>query len=386
LLVDAVSASRQKAAAMRRMSDTIARLKAAQARFAVAGAAPHSSRLSPLTEFGSNPGALRGFQYLPQGLARAAPLVVVLHGCTQTAAGYDHGAGWSRLSDQLGFAVLYPEQQRANNPNCCFNWFVPGDIGRGFGEALSIAQMVRRMVDLHGLDRDRVFVTGLSAGGAMAAAMLAAYPEMFAAGAVIAGLPYGCAASIPDAFDRMRGHGMPPDMRLEAHVRHASNHRGPWPRLSIWHGSADRTVSPSNMEALIGQWRGLHGLKAAEPERSAIGPHSRRVWRDGAGTARIEALTIAGMGHGTPIDGSDAISAPAPYSLDAGISSTRHIAQFWQLGAESGQTATAQVSAAPQDEARPVRDPGAGSPQGQGPGSGVGKVIEDALRAAGLMR
>lgn len=373
---------------MRSLSDTIARLKAAKGKFPLAGVAAQPSRLSPLGDFGANPGALQGYCYVPQRLPADAPLVVVLHGCTQTAAGYDNGAGWSQLADRHGFALLYPEQQRANNPNLCFNWFVPEDIKRDSGEALSIAQMVRRMIEHHGLDRGRVFVTGLSAGGAMTSVMLATYPELFAGGAIIAGLPYGCAASIPEAFDRMRGHGVPSERELEARIRKASAHRGVWPPLSLWHGSADRTVAHSNMDAIVAQWRGLHGLKTVEPEKSAVGPHSRRIWRDDTGIAKIEAFSIAGMGHGTPLSGADDIGIPGAFMLDAGISSTHHIARFWQL-TEAGSELALSAHVEATSEATPDRidrkSPAAPS-YVRGSASGVGKVIEDALRAAGLMR
>jgi poly(hydroxyalkanoate) depolymerase family esterase len=373
---------------MRNLSDTIARLKSARG-LTQASRPATPSRLSPLPASGTNPGALRAYRYLPEGLPANAPLVVVLHGCTQTAAGYDHGSGWSQLADRHGFALLYPEQQRANNPNLCFNWFVPEDIARGSGEALSIAQMVRSMVAEHGLDPQRVFVTGLSAGGAMTAVMLATYPELFAGGAIIAGLPYGCAASIPEAFDRMRGNGLASARELETKARGASGHGGPWPTLSIWHGTADQTVAHANMDAIVAQWRGLHDLQRVRPEETAIGAHTRCVWRDEAGIPKIEAYSVAGMGHGTPLDGADGIGAPGAYMLDARISSTQHIARFWQLtgtvldcpvAAEAGsglpyrapEPATADALAA----TRPV--PAAAA--------GVGKVIEDALRAAGLMR
>ncbi len=125
----------------------------------------------------------------------------MLHGCTQSAAGYDYHAGWSQQADHAGFALLYPEQHHGNNPNLCFNWFRPGDTRRDAGEPLSIRQMMEAMVVAHGLDRDRIFVTGLSAGGAMASVMLATYPEVFAGGAVIAGPAYGCATSVPEAPD-----------------------------------------------------------------------------------------------------------------------------------------------------------------------------------------
>src|SRR5471032_3306882 len=126
-------------------------------------------KVTPLAEapFAPNPGNLRMFRYLPRGLKAGAPLVVILHGCGQTAGGYDHGAGWSELGDRLGFAVLAPEQPNSNNMAGCFNWFQPGDTARGAGEAASIHQMIVRALADHRLDKKRVFITGLSAGGAM---------------------------------------------------------------------------------------------------------------------------------------------------------------------------------------------------------------------------
>src|SRR6195256_5936055 len=161
---------------------------------------------SPLVEtghFGTNPGALRMFAFVPEHLQRAPALVVVLHGCGQTAAGYDLGAGWSTLAKRYGFALLMPQQQRCNNANGCFNWFNPEDTARDSGEACSIRQMIARMVGDFGIDQRRIFVTGLSAGGAMTSVMLATYPEIFAGGAIIAGLPFGVATNVREALNGM---------------------------------------------------------------------------------------------------------------------------------------------------------------------------------------
>ena len=143
---------------MARLSETLAQLaqaqRAAAARFAEQPEG-EDSRLRPLESFGANPGALRALTYVPEATSdRRMPLVVVLHGCTQTATGYDRGAGWSDLADRHGFAVLYPEQKRANNPNLCFNWDAPADARRGKGEALDkLAKPLafRRIADGAGL-------------------------------------------------------------------------------------------------------------------------------------------------------------------------------------------------------------------------------------------
>ena len=112
------------------------RLKVATGKAALGQAAP-ATRLRELVNFGSNPGNLRMHVYVPDGVNQSPPLVVALHGCTQTANSYDQGTGWSHLADRLGFILLFPEQQPANNPKNCFTWFLPGDTARDSGEALS---------------------------------------------------------------------------------------------------------------------------------------------------------------------------------------------------------------------------------------------------------
>jgi poly(hydroxyalkanoate) depolymerase family esterase len=258
------------------------------------------SRLRELTAFGENPGNLRMFVYAPEHLPESAPLVVALHGCSQNAGEYDVGTGWSSLAERLGFAVVYPEQQPANNPKNCFSWFVPGDITRGRGEALSIRQMVEHAVATFGSDRRRVFVTGLSAGGAMTSVMLATYPEIFAGGAIIAGLPYGCARTVQQAFEAMFTEQAHSARDLGDRVRAASKHRGPWPKIMVWHGSADTIVKPANAEAIILQWADVHGLVAASSYKESIGSYTRRVWADAEGEVLIEAFSISGMAHGVP--------------------------------------------------------------------------------------
>jgi poly(hydroxyalkanoate) depolymerase family esterase len=351
---------------MRPLSDTIARLAAF--RHANENAETPSGRLAELMEFGSNPGALRAWTHIPADLAGNAPLVVVLHGCTQNAASYDNHSGWSSLAEAQGFALLFPEQQRANNPNLCLNWFQPADTGRDQGEAASIRQMIERLVVDHGLDRRRIFVTGLSAGGAMASVMLATYPEVFAGGAIIAGLPYGVANTVPQAFDRMRGYHLPEAAQLEALVRGASDHAGPWPTISIWQGDSDQTVSASNADAILEQWRGLHGVGSKPARCETVDGFPHEVWCNREGRAVIERYDITGMGHGTPLDSAEPGETAGPFMLDVGISSTRRIAQFWGL-----------APAVPRARRKPAA-------QAAEPAGGIKQTIESALRQAGLMR
>jgi len=295
-------------------------------------AAAASDHLTELTGFGSNPGALRMFTYTPKRIGPSPALVVVLHGCTQSAAGYDLGAGWSTLADRYGFVLLLPEQTAPNNPKTCFNWFLPGDTARDRGEALSIRQMIEKTIGAHGIDRRRVFITGLSAGGAMTAAMLAVYPEVFAAGAIIAGLPYGTAGNVQEAFESMF-QGRPRAARAWGDlVRRASPHHGPWPRVSIWHGDADATVKPMNADSLVRQWTNVHGINSAPVEDKVDGyPH--KVWRKD-GVDVIESYTITGMAHGTPLatdTNEQSYGKAGPFLLEAGISSSYHIATFFGL-------------------------------------------------------
>jgi len=126
--------------------------------------------------FGTDPGSLSADIYIPENFPKNGPLVVVLHGSTQSADSYNVGSGWSTLADECGIALLFPGQRLTNNLLGSFNWFESGDIHRDGGEPLSIAQMIKQVVDDHSVDPSRIFITGMSSGGAMTAVMLATYP------------------------------------------------------------------------------------------------------------------------------------------------------------------------------------------------------------------
>jgi poly(hydroxyalkanoate) depolymerase family esterase len=368
-----------------------------------------SSRLAETVDFGSNPGDLRMFSYYPadQRARQKLPLVVILHGCTQTAADYDTGAGWSMLAERYGFAVLAPQQKTSNNANGCFNWFNPDDISRGRGEALSIRQMIAWMTRDHGIDRKRIFVTGLSAGGAMTSVMLATYPEVFAGGAIVAGLPYGTATNLQQALSGMYQSSRRSAAELGDLVRNVSSHKGPWPKLSVWHGSADRTVNPSNADEIVKQWLDLHRLPLTPMAESAVDGYPRASWWNPDGETVVESWSITDMAHGTPlgaVDDGERYGAEGAFMIEAGISSSYHIAGFFGLTGRVRQPsempqritvpATLPTAAAlpavylppsrPELNSLPWPEPLRTSPRR--PAIDVGAVITRALTAAGLMK
>lgn len=358
---------------------------------------PHLHRTtSALTEAqfaGSNPGNLRMFSYVPTDLPADAALVVVLHGCTQSAQGYDVGAGWSVLAERYGFALLMPEQQTSNNPNRCFNWFEADDIKRGSGEAFSIRQMVEQMTQDHRINRRRIYITGLSAGGAMTSVMLATYPDVFSGGAIIAGLPFGAAANLQEALRSMFTPASRSPEELGDMVRMASPHRGPWPRVSVWHGSADRTVSPSNADETIKQWLDVHDLPLSPMSSGMVDNYPRQVWWNADGETVLESFTITNMQHGTPLgsgDDDEKFGEEGAYLIAAGISSSFHIANFFGL-TERIHTARQQVAKSKTSPAftfaRPPIPAPANVTLSRKPASqDIGKIIKNALTAAGLMK
>lgn len=358
-------------------------------------------RLVEIEDFGSNPGSLRCHLFLPTILPPKAPLAVVLHGCTQTAAGYDYGAGWSQVAEDRGFAVLFPEQRRENNANLCFNWFEHVDTQRDSGEALSIREMIRHVVLSQGLDPERVFISGLSAGGAMANVMLATYPEVFAAGAIIGGLPYGMANSVGQAFERMKGRNPPSQRALKSALKNAAPEPTRKPRVSVWHGTHDQVVRPTNTEQIALQWIDDGRQIGSPDEVMTITGHTRRTWLARDGGSDVEVYLIRGMGHGVPLaSGAEVpIGKPGPFMLESGISSTARISRGWDLvddtyvaSAEAfGKSTTGRTSTegAETENATSMRFARAMTSRPSSvasTGKAIGDVINDALRAAGLLR
>lgn len=295
-----------------------------------------AASLQEVTGFGSNPGALRMFRYVPDGLPAGRPVVVALHGCTQNASGYGTGSGWTQLADRWGFSVVLPQQQTANNASSCFNWFQSGDITRGQGEAASVAQMVdRQLADVSG-DASRVYATGLSAGGGMTAVMMAAYPEKFAAGGIVAGLPYGCAQAAGSPYVCMYVGATQTPRQWGDRVRAARpGYAGPWPTLIAFQGTADYTVKPVNMTDLMRQWTEVHGADQAADVSDTVAGYPHQVFRDAGGRAVVETYSVTGMGHGQPVDpgsGAEQCGSAGAYLLDVDVCAAYRMGLAWGLG------------------------------------------------------
>ncbi|HEX3317560.1 MAG TPA: PHB depolymerase family esterase [Solirubrobacteraceae bacterium] len=257
----------------------------------------------------------RAFVHAPGGVGSqtALPLVCMLHGCTQDAASFAAATKMNEVADRHGFVAVYPQQERGENQQRCWNWFLPEHQARGAGEPASIAAIVRQVAGTTSpwtIDTSRVFVAGVSAGGAMAAILAATYPDLFAAAAVHSGLAYGSATSLGDALAAMaRGGGDGARLGSAAHAA-MGHHARPVPSITV-HGQDDRTVAPHNARLVLEQSMTANRLAAPETcdfdiahpsvtQRGEVdGGHAyaRSQWMDRRGALMHELLTIDGLGH-----------------------------------------------------------------------------------------
>lgn len=308
----------------------------------------HAGTFQSVEDFGPNPGEIRMYRYVPETVPSAPPVVVALHGCGQDAETYAK-SGWIDLAERWQVVVIFPQQTRSNNPLGCWNWFLADDNGRGRGEARSVAAMAESTIEEYRADRDRVFVEGFSAGGWMASALLAAYPDLFAAGAIYGGGPAYCASVETGFWDPygvwmrwqawrrstacMGGTDRSPGAWAEAVV--GRTEAGAWPRVSVWQGGEDDIVDPSNLEELMEQWTALHGVDR-EPDAPCEQhpPALRRCYRDADGRVVVETWFLPDVGHAVPVSPQEGCGRAGEYREVLAVCAPRRAGLFWGLGGE----------------------------------------------------
>lgn len=224
---------------------------------------------------------------------RPRGLVVMLHGCKQDPEDFAAGTGMNAVAEAYGLVIAYPRQSGADNASSCWNWFRPADQMRDRGEPSIIAGITKDIMWDFGLDRSRVFVAGLSAGGAMAAVMGQTYPDLYSAAGIHSGLAYGSANDVMSAFSSMRGDGG----LASGPKRLANGHRL---RTIVFQGSADRTVHPSNADRIVAAAAptGAGCAVRRESGRSAGGRiYTRTIIADPGGNPAVEYWLVEGAGH-----------------------------------------------------------------------------------------
>ncbi len=222
--------------------------------------------------------------FVPAGATGPRPLLVMLHGCTQTAEDFAAGTAMNACAEAEGVIVAWPEQPRRANPNTCWNWFNPADQSAGAGEPALIAGIAAEVTRNHAVDPGRVFVAGLSAGGAAAALMARAYPDVFTAVGIHSGLAAGAAHDLNSALAAMK--------------QGAAGHGGITLPMIVFHGDADRTVSPANATEVLAQAM-QPGLRRLQEEAQVAGgrAYTRTQYRDTSGAVRLEDWSVHGAGH-----------------------------------------------------------------------------------------
>jgi poly(hydroxyalkanoate) depolymerase family esterase len=242
--------------------------------------------------------------YVPPGPAAGPrPLVVMLHGCTQDPDDFALGTGMNALASKQGCYVLYPAQAQSANPSRCWNWFKHNHQTRERGETALIATMAQAVMRERGIDPERVYIAGLSAGGAMAALVAAAYPDVFAAVGVHSGLAPGAARSLPEALEAMRSGAAAsplPRKRPSGAAFEAAAAALPVPTI-VFHGDHDRTVHPRNGEQVVAAALSEGALVAAPLVEQGISTkgqgYTRSTYGAGSGPAWVEHWVLHGAGH-----------------------------------------------------------------------------------------
>ena len=296
----------------------------------------NSSTLRQIADFGSNPGGLNMYSYVPASLPKGAPLVVALHGCDQSAEDYYQDSGWPEYADADGFAVVFAEQPSVLYPDdYCFDWGTPWDDLRGDGEAESIYQMVQYAEAEYGVNPQQIYITGLSAGAGMTADMLADYPDVFAGGAIDSGPAAQCSQLGILDLACTTGYSAYTAAGWGQLIKNSDpGYAGPYPRVAIWQGSADPVVNPVEMTYSMEGWTNVWGVGQTPSSTQSIGGGTTETqYDDSSGQPVVATFEVAGMAHGlavNPGSGTTQCGGTGTFFLSS-ICSTYYTLQFWGL-------------------------------------------------------
>ncbi|MBL4900302.1 MAG: PHB depolymerase family esterase [Colwellia sp.] len=280
-----------------------------------------------LEEFGDNPGDLEASYFAPN--RKNPALVVLLHGCTQQGDELALQSGLFSLAKKHNFALLLPQQGLSNNIQGCFNWYSADDSTRDSGESLSIKNMISHLQGQ--LGSKKIYIIGLSAGGAMASGMLANYPALFAGGAVVAGLPFPCAEELVTGISCMENGPSQTVDELVTLVKKLNPHQKAWPKLSVWTGANDSIVNPLNSSMLAQQWANLSALEK-KPIINKKSGYTITRWQNSAKEVQVELVEVSDLGHGIMVNPQvENGGEVSDYLLAAPVSTVKHIIDFWQL-------------------------------------------------------
>jgi poly(hydroxyalkanoate) depolymerase family esterase len=234
--------------------------------------------------------------FVPRVAQESAPLLVALHGCTQSAADFAAGSRLDEVAGDRGMFVLYPELPQGANPQGCWNWFLPEHQRREFGEPQQILDRIAFVCDRYPIDRKRIYLTGMSAGGAMAAILAEQAPDIVAGAAIVAGVALKVAHDVRSGFVAMRGFPLSSLADITGRVGIRGKHLYGAMRVLVWSGSDDAFVHSSNAVVLARQFAQLLGVdQKLETERSGRIAFER--WRDRSGRLRVELWQVDGLGH-----------------------------------------------------------------------------------------
>lgn len=266
-----------------------------------------AARLTEVKEFGADPGNLRMFVHASVGVQGPRPLVVVLHGCTQKARRIAALSGWNELADTVGSYVIYVQQRTINNSLRCFNWFREDDIKPGEGEVGSVASMVRHALAHYPIDPARVYLYGVSSGGALAAALTACEPDLFAGVAIFAGAPYRAANNTLHARQVIRNPQMLEPAQwgrlvIDLHPQRTN----PYPPVIIVHGTNDGVVDIGHGQALVAQWTAVANTDSTadrvEDPYEGNAAVRRSEYHASDGRTVVVFYRVQGLGHQLPIN------------------------------------------------------------------------------------